>query len=83
MLSEELRQSLRETLCELQAGTEDWNRPTDAEKKVRQMPPPESGSPLEKAIALLDYFVRSAKEGDARICTYAWASRHLFGDPGS
>jgi len=82
MLSEELRQSLHKTMRELQAGSEDWNPPADAEKKIRPMPPLESGSPLEKAIALLDGFVRSAKEGDARICTYAWAYRHLFGEPG-
>lgn len=81
-LSEELRQSLHETLRELQAGIEHWNRPADAEKRIRHMPPLESGSPLEKAIALLDGFVRSSKEGDARICTYAWAYRNLFGEPG-
>jgi hypothetical protein len=82
MLSEELRQLLHEILRELQPGTEDWNHPTATEKKIRQVPAQESGSPVKKAIALLDDLVRSAKHGDARICTYAWAYRHLFGEPG-
>ena len=39
-----------------------------------------SDSSLEKAIALRDHVVRSAKKGDAQICTYAWAYCYLFGE---
>ena len=32
----------------------------------------------EKAATLRDYFIQRAQEGNAQICTYAWAYRHLF-----
>lgn len=33
---------------------------------------------LERATALLDCLIERAREGNAQICTYAWAYRHLF-----
>lgn len=51
-----------------------------AKNRLRKTSLVASDSSLEKAIALRDYFVRSAKEGNAQICTYAWAFRYLFGE---
>lgn len=79
-LSQELRESLHEALHEVRSGGESGVGRTDAENKLQQDSPAVSDSLLRKALALRDYFVRSAKEGDARICTYAWAYRHLFGE---
>ena len=33
---------------------------------------------LERATALRDCFIERAREGNAQVCTYAWAYRHLF-----
>ena len=79
-LSQELQESLYEALHELRSGTESGKDRIDAKNKLQQNSPMVSDSLLEKAIALRDYFLRSAKEGDARICTYAWAYRYLFGE---
>ena len=78
--SEELRESLHEALHEVQSGGESGIGRTGAEYKFRQNSPAVSDTLLEKAIVLRDCFLRSAKEGDARICTYAWAYHHLFGE---
>ena len=79
LLSQELRESIDEALHQLQSGAELWTRPMGAKRRLQKISSVVSDSSLEKAIALRDYFVRTAKEGDAQICTYAWAYRYLFG----
>ena len=78
--SDELRQTLREALRELQPGAESRSRLPPVKGKHRQPSLAVSDSLLEKAIAVRDDFIRSAKEGTAQICTYAWAYCRLFGE---
>lgn len=80
LLSQELQESIKEALHELRSGAELWSPPMAAKNRLRKTSLVASDSSLEKAIALRDYFVRSAKEGNAQICTYAWAFRYLFGE---
>ena len=77
LLSQQLRESLDQALRELQSRGELQNRPI-ATKPNFQKIPAVGDSLFGKAIALPDYFVQSAEEGDARICTYVLAYRHLF-----
>lgn len=79
MLSHQLRKSLDEVLREFQSGAELWTGPKAEKRTVQKTPSAVSDSSLKTAIGLLDHFVQSAKEGDAQICTYAWAYRYLFG----
>jgi hypothetical protein len=80
LLSQELRESIDEALHALHSGAEQRTAPMAAENKVRKTSRLVNDSLLQKAIALRDYFVRAAEQGNAEICTYAWAYRHLFGD---
>jgi hypothetical protein len=80
LLSQQLRESLDQALRELQSRGELQNRPIARKTNFQKIPAVVGDSLLEKAIALRDYFVQSAKEGDARICTYGWAYRRLFGE---
>jgi hypothetical protein len=76
--SDELRQTLRQALRELQPGAESKSRLPSVKGQHRQTSVVVSDSLLEKAIALRDDFIQSAKKGNAQICTYAWAYCHLF-----
>ena len=67
LLSQELRESIDEALHQLQSGAELWTRPMGAKRRLQKISSVVSDSSLEKAIALRDYFVRTAKEGDAQI----------------
>jgi hypothetical protein len=80
LLPQELRESLDEALHELHPGAELRTAPMAAKSRLQKTWSVVSDSLLEKAIALRDYFVRAAEQGDAKICTYAWAYRHLFGE---
>jgi hypothetical protein len=80
LLSQEVRESIDEALHALHSGAEQRTAPMAAENKVRKNLKTSKRSLLQKAIALRDYFVRAAEQGDAEICTYAWAYRHLFGE---
>ena len=64
----------------LRSGAESWTPPIAAKSRFQKTSSVVSESLLEKAIDLRDYFVRCAKEGDAKICTYAWAYHRLFGE---
>jgi hypothetical protein len=79
LLSQELRESIDEALHDLLPGAE-LQKPPFPNNRV-QKPLSSTGESLpRKAIDLRDYFVRCAKEGDAKICTYAWAYQYLFGE---
>jgi hypothetical protein len=80
LLSQQLRESLDHALRDLQSRGELQNRPIAIKTNFQKIPAVVGDSLLEKALALRDYFVRLAKEGDAQICTYAWAYRQLFNE---
>jgi hypothetical protein len=80
LLSQELRETIDEALHELHAGAELRTPPMDANNRIQKPSSVVGESLLGKAIDLRDYFVRCAKEGDAKICTYAWAYQRLFGE---
>lgn len=39
---------------------------------------PSNQAAMERATALMDCLIERAREGNAQICTYAWAYRHVF-----
>jgi hypothetical protein len=80
LLSQKLRESIYETLHQLDSGAELRTPPILANGKLQNASSVVGESLLGKAVALRDYFVRCANEGDAKICTYAWAYQRLFGE---
>jgi hypothetical protein len=80
LLSQQLRESLDHALRDFQSRGELQNRSIAIKTNFQKIPAVVGDSLLEKALALRDYFVRLAKEGDAQICTYAWAYRQLFNE---
>jgi hypothetical protein len=80
MLSQELRESINEALHALRSVAEQRPASVATENKVRKTSRPANDSLLEKVITPRDYFVRAAQQGDAKICTYAWAYCHIFGE---
>ena len=80
LLSQELRESIHKALHDLQSAAEFGSHPPAARNNLQNKSLTVSDSSLEKAIALRDYLVRMAKEGDAQICTYAWVYRQLFNE---
>jgi hypothetical protein len=80
LLSQELRESIDEAFYELHSGAELRTPTRDVNSSLQKPSSEVTESLLAKAIDLRDYFVRCAKEGDAKICTYAWAYQRLFGE---
>ncbi len=80
LLSQELRESIDEALHELHSAVELRTAPMAAKSRLQKTSSMVSDSSLKNAIALRDYFERTAERGDAKICTYAWAYRHSFGE---
>jgi len=78
VLAQGLRESIDVALRELSSEAKSWMPAVAAESRRQKSFSVVSESLLKKAIDLRDYFVRCAKEGEAKICTYAWAYHYLF-----
>jgi hypothetical protein len=76
VVSDELQHLIQNALIELSNTTVSNISPPVSRITTPQIS--KSDDFVQKAATLRDYFIKCAQEGNAEICTYAWAYRHLF-----